>query len=437
MTQIRILFISWTVPPIGGSHGRRVKYFLKYASRSASRLDVLTIMPTSNYPFFDESSLNSIPKHINIYRIDPGFITNHFYRQRYKYLISEKSNSRWTNIKSFLISKLRYFIIETNALWLVDWTLPAIRKGAKLIREHDYNIMISSGNAEAHIIAYMIKLLNNNVSWIADYGDPWVFSPSYRASHTKVKLFIDKRLEKRILKSASIITVTSDETKTNYLVNYSFLDGEKVKVIPMGTDYELFNGIHAKSSDKFRILYTGSIYPHQDINPFFDAVQLINSNETLRERIEFLFVGDLDKKYIDIVENLGIGGMITFSKFVPYESSLSLIIGADVLLSFGSKGGLQIPGKLFDLICSKKPILWIKGDDVDPALRYLVGLNSAIIVENNCKSIFLNIMNLYELYTKNELNLKYYIDKMPEISWENRVESLIDMCKILTKNQKV
>lgn len=430
--KTKILFISWTFPPIGGSHSRRVVNLANYINQCSHHLDVLTVLPEPDFPLFDLSTIKYVSNSVNIYRVESGI-----YR---KYNTAKKKSSNnisfLNKIAILFIEKMRYIGAETNIYRLLDWTIPAIRKGDRLIKRYNHDIIISSGNAETHIIAYIIKLLNKDVAWIVDYGDPWVFSPDYMSIHTKVKFIIDHWFETHILKSSTIITVTTDETKDNYLENYSFLDTKKIRVIPMATDYELFNKIHAECSEKFRLVYAGSIYAVRDITQFLNAVKLLTMDNNMINDIEILFVGNIQIEYVELVKKIGLDNVIYFSGFVSYEESLSIIKGAHILLSFGNKGGLQVPGKLFDYVGSKRPILWIKGDERDPALPYIENLNRVMVVANDTKDIYLKLFELYHLYKENLLNYKFDLEDLPPFSWEERGKALNEICdEILYANK--
>ena len=436
----KILLISLTVPPIMGSHGRRVIHFLKYLHEFGWELDVLTVSPSSNFPLFDPPSVKNLPSSVKIFRVYQGFLRKIYYKNVYYNNSAISSRRNFNNRKNTILKKilgnLKYIVSEMNMYWLFDWSPFAIIKGVKLIVRYNYDVLISSGLSGPPLIAYMIKKMKKKIPWIIDYGDPWVFDPTYKDKHTKIKFLIDHWLEQRILKSADVITVTTEETRKNYLENYPFLEKEKVKVIPMGVDYAVFKKIQAERSEKFRILYTGSIYLTRDIKPFLDALKLLCENEEIKKDIEILFVGRIEDEYKELVISMGLEDMVSFGGFVPYEKSLSLMMGADVLISFGNKGGLQVPGKLFDYVGSKRPILWIKGDERDPALSYLEGLNRAIIVNNKSEEIYSKILTLYNLYKKQEFEKTFNLEEIPAFSWKDRVKILNEICEGLVDANK-
>lgn len=413
-----------------GSHGLRVFQFLKYLDEYGWKIEALTIKPSSTFPFLDKNSIKGLPKSINIHRVYAGFFSKLFYKSQ----ISFKNNKNSVGNKSKLVTKLSGYISELNICRILDWTPFAIIKGLRLtFRNTCYNIMVSSGRSDPHLITYLIKKFNKNLLWIVDYGDPWVFEPTY--NHTKLRFLIEHFLEKKILKNSDLIIVTTEETRMNYLRNYTFLPKEKIKVIPMGTDYSQFNKIKPESSKKFRILYTGSIYPTRDIKPFLYAIKSICKNREIAENIEVLFVGNIEQKHKNRVIEMKLETIVRFNDYVSYNKSLSLIKGADLLISFGNTGGVQVPGKLFDYIGSKKPILWIKGDNKDPALSFFKNVNRVIVCNNKDSDICSNIVMLYDFYTQNKLHDQFDLNEIPEFSWKYRVEILDKLCRTLINNK--
>ncbi len=426
----KILLISWTTPPIMGSHGKRVANFIKYLDKFGWKVDVLTVLSNNAFPNYDEDSLNLLPSRARIFRVKSG-IFSHIY-----YDVKGKSSNNARSDFSFFFRFLR---IPVSMIWkifskldlfcLFDWTPYAIVHAVKLARKNNYDILLSSGMSNPHKIAFFAFAANNSCKWILDYGDPWVFDPTYKDEHNNLRFKIDHWLEEKFLKAANAITVTTEETKNLYLKEYPFLDDTKIKVIPMGINYNDFIGVVPEKSKKFRILYTGTIYATRgNIKPFLDAItRLCVSN--MRNDFEVIFAGDIGDKYKELVRNMGLNNIITFCGFVPYKKVLSLMAGADLLISFGNEGRLQIPGKLFDYLGSKKPILWILGDEMDPALRYIRDLSNVIIVCNECKDIYLKLSLIFELYRTNQLKDRFSSRNELDMSWENRVNILDEVCR--------
>ena len=431
-TKGKILFIGYTIPPLMSARGLSNLYSIKYLSKFGWELDVLTTSPSPNSPQFDESSIEILPLSARVFRTYPGL--HKFYHNIIK------SNNNIPKDKT--IFKKRYLtILKKEVLKFVSnlmipdatifWYPFAVLRGLKCINKYKYDVLISSGPpVTTHLIAYTIKKLCN-LHWVMVYGDPWVFTPMYK--HNTVRFWIEHKLEEIFLKSADAITVTTEETKENYLKNYPFLMDSKVNVIPNGVDYDEFNNVSVEKSKKFRILYTGTIYKDQQIKPFLDALKLIYEKEELKEQVEVVFVGKMDKECIELIANMGFKERIRFKGFISPKKIPSLIMGADILLYYGRVWGLQLAGKVFYYIAARRPILHIKGDERDPALTILQGLNRGVSVNNKKEEIYSEIIRLYNLYQKQELDKIFNLREIPDFSWENRVKIVDKICERLAR----
>jgi glycosyltransferase involved in cell wall biosynthesis len=427
-TKGRILLIGHTVPPLISSHGLRLLYFIKHLSEFGWKLDVITISPSPNSPQFDKSSIEKLPKSTTIFRTYPGLHKIYHNLLKHRSTVSKGKTSKKSSLapSKKLLKFISNLIIPDLAIF---WYPFAVIQGLKLIKRYKYAVLISSGPPfTTHLIGYTIKKLGN-LHWIIDYGDPWVFEPTYR--HSKIRFWIEHELEEFFLKSADAVTVTTEETKENYLENYPFLIDTKVNVIPMGVDYDEFKNISVEKSEKFRILYSGLIYKNQDLKPFLDALKLIYEKEELKEQIEVVFVGNMDDEYIELIANMELEERISVKGFISPKKIPSLIMGADILLFFGAMGGLQLAGKVFYYIAARRPILCIKGDERDPSFKILQGLSRGVIVDNEKDNIYSEIIRFYNLYRKKELDKIFDLREIRDFSWENRVKILDEICERL------
>lgn len=429
-TKGKILFICHTIPPLMSAQGLCNLYHIKYLCEFRWELDVLTISPSPNCPQFDKSSIEMLPKSARIFRTYPGL------HKIYYNIIKSKGNiskSETIPEKSSIISKTILKVISNLMIHDIGifWYPFAVLQGLKLINKHKYDVLISySSPVISHLIGYTLKKLGD-LHWIMFCSDPWVFKFTYK--HKGVRFWIDHKLEYIFLKSADAITVTNNETKENYLKNYPFLIDSKVNVIPNGVDYDEFENVSVEKSEKFRILLAGTINPNQCIEPFLDALKLVYEKDELKEQVEVVFVGRIDDEYIELIANKGLKERINVKGFISPKKIPSVIMGADVLLLFGARGGLQLASKLFYYIAARRPILYIKGDERDPVLKILQGLNRGVIVDNKKDNIYSGIIRLYNLYRKQELDKTYDLRVIPDFSWENRVKILDEICERLVR----
>lgn len=434
----RILFIGYNLPPLGGPHSNRLINFVNYLDKLGWKVDVLTISPPPSFPLYNNNSGNCFRESIRFFRTSHGFINKTYYdmmktaNDKIKHAYTSDSKINAKKLRTYLLKILRHI---ANSVLVPDSTIEwfpfGVYQGLKLTKKYKYDLLISSAfPATCHFIAYIIQK-RRGLPWIADYGDPWVFNPTFNPK--RIKFPIEYKVESSILKAADAIIVTADETKQNYLKNYPVLKEEKIIVIPMGTDYNLFKRMQIERSKKFRILYAGTLYAgtkygSKNLEPFLDAVELLYEQEKFRKDIEIIFIGNILDDAIEVIENKQLQDKVILKGYLPHDKIPSLLMGSDILLLFGGEGEIQVASKIFEYIAARRPILCVKGNEKDPTLKLLQGLNRGIIVDNKKENIYSEIIGLYNLYQKQELEGTFDLRERLDCSWENRVRALDKIC---------
>ena len=445
----RCLFICHCAPPIGGSHGKRVRSFFEYLAESGWEVDVLTLSPSPGFPSYDRSLIDWQHEGVRIFRSFAGLTGMYYSLQRAsgaQIKLNPMTSGRGIAKKPFsILSRLAcygaYTLLGISAVigrslmiasTLIDWYPFAVYQGLRLAGKHRYDILISS-SYDCHLIAYAIKK-RTGLPWITDYGDPWAFNP--HVNRNKIKFQIEYNAERRVLKLADAVVLTTEETKQDYLTHYPFLNEKKVVVIPMGADCDSYEEGAIERRDKFTVLYTGTIYQaSRDAEPFLDAVKLFFEKHDRQQSIEILFAGSLDNQLKTSIARRQLCDRIQLLGFIPHDEIPGLLMGVDVLLFLGNQGGLQVPGKLFEYLAARRPILFIKGDEKDPSLRFLKELNRGIIVNNITEEIYQALVQFCDLYRTGTLDAAFNLAAVPGISWKERAETLSRLCMNLVSKK--
>ena len=374
--------------------------------------------------------LDTIPKELNMHRTFPG----PFYYMTFKYS-RESSNREGSGISvkpSPFLRILSGIHLKTykalSGLLIPDiyseWLPFAIMKGLELVRKNTYSIIISSSEPRVcHLIGYFLKK-RSDIPWIADYGDPWIYPVPTMAESNMKKSFI-KKIEKSILKRMDAITVASEGIKKLYLERYPFLNKEHIHIVTQGFGPDVISRVVGDTPYKFRIVYCGSLYKNlRDPMAFFEAIKGID-----KEDIEVVVAGRINE-FADILKKEFNSEAIKYCGFLGHKESLALQKGATILLHIGNTSDVQVPGKIYEYIGAKRPILCVRGGNRDVSADLISRYNKGIIVDNNNETIKEGILKFYDLWKKDLLDKNFNFNEIEEFTWQ---KSAVDIINIIEK----
>ena len=426
----KILICAYHFPPIGTPRSFRWREFVRHLSSKGWDVDVLTIDTSPKHPNYDSKLLEDLPDRVRLFRTNPGFM--HHLSSLLLSNDTERNNGTTGDYKfslrrrvgNFLLNMFekgfRHFFIPDEA---IPWMPFALIKGIRIIKENNYDLIISSSFPfTCHVVAYFLKRQSPNSTWITDYGDPWINNPLLPLP--RWRSYIDKKVESKILKSAGNLIVTTEETRDHYLKLYPFLSPKNIKVISQGFSPEEYNEVSAETTDRFRIVYTGSFYKASEPFLLFDVLKQLKQ---IWEDLDIVITGYLvNEDYKRYIENNGLSEIVHFAGFVPHQRAISLQKGASLLLLIGHKGGIQIPGKIYEYIAAQRPILLIKNDEADLASKIVEKLNRGITVQNNPQMIKDSLIHFHNLWQNKNLDRNFNLEYVDDYSWDNLGERLYE-----------
>ena len=360
----KVLLITYYWPPAGGPGVQRWLKFVKYLPE----FDVLPIVYTPEnptYPLLDESLSSEIPESIEVIKQpinEPYSIAAKFSKK--SKVISKgiiPSKERQT-IKERLLLFIRgnFFIPDARK----NWVKPSVAYLSKYIAEHKIDTIITTGPPHSlHLIGLKLKQ-ELNVKWFADFRDPWT-TIGY---HKKLKLLPfaklkHKALEKKVLKTADHIIVTSFVTKNQF----ELMTSKPITVITNGYDHETTEPVTVDK--RFTISHIGSLLSDRNPKVLWEALEhLVREDNTFQSLLQINLIGTVSKEILlsleehNLTQFLNLKGYVSHDKAINYQrkSQVLLLVEID---SDDTK--CIIPGKLFEYLISKRPILAIGPSDSD------------------------------------------------------------------------
>ncbi|GEQ86494.1 glycosyl transferase family 1 [Patiriisocius marinistellae] len=399
----KALIICYYWPPAGGPGVQR---WLKFATYLKS-FDVEPIMyvPSNpEYPIVDEVILNEVPSDIKVLKRpinEPYRFAKMFSKKKTKTMssgiISEKKISFVE--KLLLYVRGNFFIPDAR----VGWVNPSVDYLEKYISENKIDVAITSGPPHSlHLIGLKLKE-SIGVKWITDFRDPWTtihYHKSLRLSESSAKKH--KSLESKILNSADQIIVTSPSTKEEFKA----ITQKPITVITNG--YELHD-LKPVMDTSFTLAHIGSLLSERNPLLLWDVLaEIAAEDELFREDLKIVLTGVVSEEVKSSISQVGLSKNCILTGYVSHKKALQLQCNAQVLLLLEINSEATkaiIPGKLFEYMLAKRPIIAIgpKGSDMFGILKETK--SGASFTSEDKMALKKQITIYYKQYQKGELTV--------------------------------
>ncbi|MDZ4723676.1 MAG: hypothetical protein SGI97_07210 [candidate division Zixibacteria bacterium] len=235
----------------------------------------------------------------------------------------------------------------------IGWVRPAIRLGRTLIENYRYSAIIStSPPVSCHLVAQTLSR-EFALPWIADFRDYWGVLPIEKNYSSKSKVEQANRMLERI-KNESKAQVAVNRSIAKYLGNAEIIsNGYNSEIASLWTE--------PSPSTAFTIGILGHQFPTLIVEPLLKVLQILKNNHPdLFENVRLLQVGEINKSDMrnllseyHMEDRMTFCGRLSHTETVKQMSDASLNFIAMPL----SHEGDFVPGKVFDLLASGRPLL--------------------------------------------------------------------------------
>lgn len=368
----KVLFITYYWPPSGGAGIQRPVKLAKYLPQFGIEPIVLTVDPAkASYAIRDESFAHEIAAQLQVKHTNTREFFHWYGRLTGKKQIPAAGFANDAN--PGLLQKFgrflrgNFFIPDARVGW-VDY---AVQEAEQLIREQGIDtILITSPPHSSQLIGLKLKKKFPQLKWVADLNDPWTDIYYYRQMyHTPVAKAIDAGYERKVLEQADRLVTVSHDFKRLFLEKSAEPLENKFVIIPNGFDEEDFQQTSVCPRDFFTITYTGTIGSIYKPELFLDALSLfLQKRSAAKVKVRFIgIVADDIKAY---AKSQNLETCIEYHSPVPHRQSVALLLQSSALLlavPFVKNNKGICPGKLFEYLAARKPVLCIGPADGDAA----------------------------------------------------------------------
>jgi len=375
-TPKKVLIVAYYWPPAGGPGVQRWIHFAKHLP--AYGIEPIVYVPeNASYPIEDYSLLEAISPEIKVVRqpiSEPYKWVSWLFKKQTKRMSQGLLNEKNPSFIERLLRAVRgnFFIPDAR----VSWVKPSINFLKGYMAAHCIDTIITSGPPHSmHLIGLGLKE-KGPIKWLADFRDPWTSIGYHKALY--LMPFAKKRhqaLEAQVLRTADRIITTSPSTAKEFAA----VTQKPISVITNGYEVEapILESVATVIKGKmkgFSMLHIGSLLAGRNPSILWACLsELLKENKAFKVAFSLHFVGLVSDVVKERLNFFGLSNYCFFYGYKPHsqvrafqkEGQLLLLLEID---SPQHKG--IIPGKLFEYIASKSPILAVgpKEWDVSPII---------------------------------------------------------------------
>jgi len=237
-----------------------------------------------------------------------------------------------------------------------------------------------------------------------------------------------------VFMSSDAVSVAWEGIIDDAVNKYPKLDRNKFFEILNGFDPDDIPEKGGQKKEYFTITYTGSLYTIQNPKNLFHAVsELIANDKVDKNKILFQFVGRIADEVLKTIENSNLKDNIKIFPYQPHSKVMEILADSDCSLLIGVDSAekmTNVPGKTFEYIGIKKPILTIAPEN--SKLADVAGSSGLAKIADHddtdkLKRIF---YDLYSNWKKGESSVKFENDL---IQMHSRLDKTHALAEVLDK----
>lgn len=339
--KIKLFMIAYHFPPIASAESLVTMRLLRNITKKGIELDVLTTK-YSKYYRQEKDLLDFIDKDVKIHNM---------------------SNVEIPKVLVGILYKIMPQILLMPDHYLM-WYLINYNHCRELVKQLKPQIIYTRSQPFSSILFGLSLKKEFNIPWVAHFSDPLVDNIFYYNSLFNYHKPINKLLEKKCVMSADQIHFVSCETKQLAQERYGTELSEKFKLIPHCYDTAFVKPNSSKTSNnsRIKIVYTGSFTGSRNPNNLFEAIRMsLPRLQLLNIFYQFIFVGPVQKKYIEEAADLIKINHVKMVGSKTYKETNEIIYEADLLLLIDGNfdDNIYFPSKLVEYLGTGKPIIGI------------------------------------------------------------------------------
>ena len=368
----RVLIISYYWPPTGGSGVQRWVKFAKYLP-SEGWQPVIYTPENPEQLAIDESLAAEIPAEVEVIKtriVEPYEI--------YKKLLRKSGHSKEA-VEVNPVNAQNKSFLQKVAMWVRGnlfrpdprcmWIGPSVRFLKKYLKEHPVDLIVSTGPPQSmHLIGRRLAL-ETGLPWIADFRDPWTKIFYFKhLSMTPGTERWHKKMEKKVLDDTSVVVAVSPLVQQEFQA----MTSTRVELITNGFDEcdfaaEPCHKAEGGSDNEFCVTHTGLFAADGNPTVLWEVLaEKCASDNAFRKALKIKLIGKTDDSILTALNEAGLSECVKNIGYLPHSEAVEQQRNASLLilpLRKEPEYKAVLPGKLFEYLASRRPVLGIGQKD--------------------------------------------------------------------------
>lgn len=249
------------------------------------------------------------------------------------------------------------------------WIGPSVRFLKKYLEEHPVDLIVSTGPPQSmHLIGRRLALATG-IPWIADFRDPWTkifYFKHLSMTHATEKWH--KKMEKKVLDDATVVVAVSPLVQQEFQA----MTQTPVELITNGFDECDFAADGSRKAEggpeqDFCITHTGLFAADGNPTVLWDVLaEKCCADDAFRKALKVKLIGKTDDSILSALNATGLSEAVNNIGYLPHSEAVEQQRKASLLilpLRKEPEYKAVLPGKLFEYLASRRPILGIGQPD--------------------------------------------------------------------------
>lgn len=381
----RVLFLSLKFPPLSDIGAKRALRFVRRLPDHGWQPTVLTL-PIPAPAQCDPSLLAFVPRDL---------VVSRRYARGAAFTLIDRVKARWSRSVGRVVGEarpttglVRSLIYQAEdlaeSLMVCDEWLPFVasgyRAGLELLARNRHEAIYVCGDPNSAYLTGWLLARRTGLPLVLDLRDPWTLDPTIRRLKSRAALVVEEALERRVFAAASRIILNTEQARGLHVARFSSIPASRFATIHNAFDPELVGVARERppASAPLTVAHFGNYHRLRSARVFLEGLAQVADVRPVR----FVNYGELRPDDLELAARLDLARVIEQPGYVPYTDAARVLSRAHVLLlEQRNDEAVQIPGKFYDYLLARRPILSLSrnpelaaalaatraGEEVDPS----------------------------------------------------------------------